>query len=190
WHRLRAVRGGSGRQDSARRGRGDDHTIGPSGPWRPVVCRHGDHTMLGLGSWRLPMKGIAASVLMTGLIVGTGVIGGCQSFGGGPVVESGPYEGPRVAINSFAPQHQVRVTAPTGGWDVGVDEARPAGERRQVFITATRPAAEEMVTQALQAHEVNSTVDSRMPIDVYVRVVVRGSDPSDFPYRLAARSDD
>jgi hypothetical protein len=107
----------------------------------------------------------------------------------GPRVEAGPYTGPGVSINSFAAQHEIIVTTPTGGWDVGVDQARVAGEHRQVFITAVRPGRDQMVTQALQRHELNSTVDSRLPIDLFVRIVDRGADPADFPYRLAAGTD-
>ena len=130
-----------------------------------------------------------ARVAVAVIVAGMSLAVGCQYVGGSSrQVESGPYSGPNVGINSFAPQHQIRVTAPTGGWDVGVDEAGESGGRAQVFITATKPAQDQMVMQALQVHEVNSTVDSRRPIDVYVRVVPRGSDPGDFPYRLAERS--
>jgi hypothetical protein len=134
--------------------------------------------------------------LMNTLILGTLAslillfgAGGCQYVQNhAPRVESGPYSGPGISIISFAAQHQIVVTTPTGGWDVGLDQARLAGQQRQVFITATRPARDQMVTQAFQDHELNSTVDSRTSIEIFVRIVERGGDPADFPYRLAAQS--
>jgi hypothetical protein len=114
---------------------------------------------------------------------------GCQTPNAGPRVDPGPYTGPSVQVDSFAPRHQVVVTTPTGGWDVGVDQVRQSGQRRQVFITAVRPARDQMVTQALQRHELNSTIDSRIPIDIFIRVVDRGTDPANFPYRTAGRTE-
>jgi hypothetical protein len=111
----------------------------------------------------------------------------CQ-FQPAPRLDRAPYTGPEVIIDSWGTHHRVTLTAPTGGWSVGLDQTQEAGEVRQVFLTAIRPDPDMMVTQALQPHEIPTPVDSRAPIEAYIRVVEAGSDPADFPYRLAARS--
>lgn len=131
------------------------------------------------------MKTTFAAILL--LLIGAALTA-CQSAPR-PRVDAEPYTGPRVAIESWGLRHQVTVTAPTGGWAIELDQSRDANGRREVFITARRPPRDQMTTQALVPHQIDSRVDSRTPIDIYIRVVDRGGDPADFPYRLAASSD-
>lgn len=131
------------------------------------------------------MKTALAAILVLFLAA---ALSGCHAVGPRPTVDRAPYAGPEVSIDSWAPRHQITITTPTGGWSAKLDQVRDGEGARDVFITLRRPDPEQMVTQALVPHTINSTADARIPIAVYIRVVEHGADPADFPYRLAARS--
>lgn len=132
---------------------------------------------------------LAAILLAASLFSGSA----CQyvdlPFGPRPEVESRPYAGPRIDIDSWGMRHTLTFTAPSGGWSFDVDQVRDLGPRREVFITARRPDPSLMVTMALHRLHADSEVDSRIPIDVYARVVDHAADPAPFPYRLVAQTD-
>jgi hypothetical protein len=131
------------------------------------------------------MKTLILIALVIGLLA---ALPACQYGGHRPAVEREPYTGPEIRVDTWGTEHRVILTAPTGGWRTTLDQVRRADGRHEVFVTATQPDPELMVTQALARHELETNVDSRTPIDVYARLVDHGANPADYPYRLAARA--
>ena len=107
----------------------------------------------------------------------------------------GPYEGPRVALSLDAgadrPQAAVRVTFPTGGWELRVDSSSTKQGRAVARLTLVRPAKEEMVTQALVQRSWQWPIKEPVTsAEVWVNIERRGDPPRPPEYRLAARHPD
>lgn len=98
------------------------------------------------------------------------------------------YTGPAVAVDSNGPQHIVVVSAPSAGWQVALDQVKPAVDATEVFVTLTRPNPAYMHAQQIVEQRLASTVQKRDPIRVLARIVDFGASPTAAPYRTAARS--
>jgi hypothetical protein len=105
---------------------------------------------------------------------------------------SAPYEGPAVAVtlnqNDGAPKAVVKVTFPTGGWELKHDSSRVKDRFGVAHFTFTGPAPDDMVAQVLEEKTwAWESAEHFSRAEVWVRIVRRGQTaPSD--YRLAAKA--
>lgn len=105
---------------------------------------------------------------------------------------SARYEGPAVAVtlnrNDGAPKADVKVTFPTGGWELKHDSSRVKDRFGVAHFTFTGPAPDDMVAQVLD--EKTWAWESAAPFsraEVWVRIARRGQ-PAPSDYRLAAKA--
>ncbi len=92
------------------------------------------------------------------------------------------YEGPVfhgsiVVVDSDPPRWKVHVTttAPTGGYDLVHDSTEQNGAHTDVRLTLVEPGPDELVTMALEPHEVLLDLgDTRGPVRVHVARTLRG----------------
>ncbi|MCI0630231.1 MAG: protease complex subunit PrcB family protein [Phycisphaerales bacterium] len=112
----------------------------------------------------------------------------------GPVTSKEAYAGPPVKVQllqlqTYPPQNQVNIeiVAPTGGWSLELDEGDVVGGVAKIFLTLERPAANEMVTQALVTHTKSFiTTEPFTAAQAYVHLAQRGVQTLTTDYRLAA----
>jgi hypothetical protein len=102
-----------------------------------------------------------------------------------------PYKGPPVTVvlnQHAAEKATVKVTFPTGGWELKHDRTRVKDRFGVVHFTFSGPAPDDMVAQVLE--EKAWTWESAEPFsraEVWVRIVRRGQPPPS-EYRLAAKA--
>jgi hypothetical protein len=105
---------------------------------------------------------------------------------------SAPYEGPAVTVtlnrDDGAAKATVKVTFPTGGWELKHDSSRVKDRFGVARFTFSGPAPDDMVAQVLEEKEWTwESPESFSRAEVWVRIVRRGqTSPSD--YRLAAKT--
>lgn len=115
------------------------------------------------------------------------MLSGCQS---GPEIARGdanPYRGPDLRVDSSRDQHQIIMTAPTGGWAITRDLARQDANGFEVFVTITRPNPRFVQTQAITEQRLATGVSSREPMTVYARQVEFDESPAG-PYGRVAEA--
>ncbi len=105
---------------------------------------------------------------------------------------SAPYQGPPVTVtlnrNGSAAKATVKVTFPTGGWDLKHDSSRVKDQFGVVHLTFNGPGPDDMVAQMLQEKQwVWENAESFSRAEVWVRIVRRGQTPTS-AYRLAAKA--
>lgn len=75
--------------------------------------------------------------------------------------------------------HAVQIEAPTGGWSAQLDQERAAWQRREVYITLTRPSPLFVTTQAITPILVATNVPAGEAIDVFLRLADPHTRPRD-----------
>jgi hypothetical protein len=105
---------------------------------------------------------------------------------------SAPYEGPAVSLTlngkDSPTRATVRVTFPTGGWELTPDRSRVKDHFGVAHLTFSGPAPDDMVAQVLEDKE--WAWESAEPFsrgEVWVRIVRRGQ-PASSEYRRAAKA--
>lgn len=79
------------------------------------------------------------------------------------------------------------LTAPTGGWELVLDQVIRDRHGVRAFATLTRPPADAMTTQALEPHALTIPGASGRPTALYIRTLEADQKrPRAVPYRLAA----
>lgn len=114
------------------------------------------------------------------------LLSGCAFWGDGPSISrSGePYAGPELRVESDRPHHVVVMNAPSGGWTIRLDRVEQFLDRREAFLTITRPNPAYAHTQAFVEQHVATPVDRNLPLHVFARVLDFDEKP-DAPYSLA-----
>jgi hypothetical protein len=110
------------------------------------------------------------------------------------VNEDDKYEGPpvrvrRLQLQSEPPQQvvNIEVTNNTGGWTLQIDKAEVAEGVARIYMTLTRPAPDDVVTQAITTLSQSYTTDRPLhTARVYVNFTQRGVEQASRDYRLAA----
>src|SRR5262245_30052267 len=103
-----------------------------------------------------------------------------------------PYQGPAVEVtlnrDAGARKATVKVTFPTGGWELKHDRTLVKDGFGVVHFTFSGPGPDDMVTQALGEKErAWQSADSFSRAEVWVRIVRRGQ-AAPREYRLAAKA--
>ncbi|TVS06301.1 MAG: hypothetical protein EA423_05775 [Phycisphaerales bacterium] len=125
--------------------------------------------------------------LLAGALLSGAFLAGCHS---GPVIadrDSDPYRGPDLRVDSSRDQHQIVMTAPTGGWAITRDLARQDASGFEVFVTITRPNPRFVQTQAITEQRLATGVSSREAMTVYARQVEFDESPAG-PYNRVAEA--
>jgi hypothetical protein len=111
--------------------------------------------------------------------------------------EEPQYAGPELSIDvlvmeSFPEQYAAlfKVTTNTGGWKLTLDRVAWEGRTLKAYLTLEAPGIDELVTQALEDHEVRHAAGTKKieRAEAYVRLTRRGEGGVQ-PYRLAATTD-
>lgn len=89
---------------------------------------------------------------------------------------------PEIRVDSAAADHRVVLVAPSGGWQLTMDQIRKRFGRFDVYVTLTRPDPTFAHTQAIVEQLAGTAVERTSPIRVYARTV-------DFKPPIATRSD-
>jgi hypothetical protein len=104
-----------------------------------------------------------------------------------PITSTDPYAGPPVSIKSGSATHTVVISAPTGGWSVVWDrKLEPQG---QIYLTLRQPDPAFFQIQQIVDHQIDSTMPSTGPLEVFVRMVGHNDHTNTVPYASAARAD-
>ena len=103
-----------------------------------------------------------------------------------------PYEGPRVTLtlnkDGGTVKATVKVTFPTGGWELQHDSSGVKGGVGVAHLTFSGPAPDDMVAQVLNEKSwAWESPESFERAEVWVRIVRRGQEASS-EYRLAAKA--
>jgi hypothetical protein len=104
------------------------------------------------------------------------------------VVESSPYAGPAITLDSSGPRHTAILAAPSSGYRVQFDRTERRFDATDVFMTVTRPDPTQMHAQAMVSLNLDTTVLSGEAIVVYARIRDFGASGVKAPYRPAAES--
>jgi hypothetical protein len=113
---------------------------------------------------------------------------GCATHSRQAARDEDAYAGPALSVDSRGPQHVVVITAPSAGWEITFDRAKPSLGFTEVYITARKPNPAYMHAQATVEQRLGSAVDAKTPIRVLVRVVDYTSTADAAPYRQAGAS--
>ncbi|MBK7404140.1 MAG: hypothetical protein IPJ41_05785 [Phycisphaerales bacterium] len=108
--------------------------------------------------------------------------------GMGPVDRSSPHDWPPVSLDSSGPEHTVVLQAPDPGWWIQLDGVEASPGLKRIYVTIRRPKPGRMYPQVITELRLGSTVPSREPAELLVRVAEPdGSTPS--PYHPLDRSE-
>lgn len=113
------------------------------------------------------------------------LLSGCSGGGNGFEIAEQPYTGPEIALDSSGEQHQIVLTAPTGGWEFRLDRTLDALGAKEVFVSAVRPNPAYTHTQALTEHRVGTSVPTSTAVRLYARILDHDQDPGSVEYRPA-----
>ncbi|MCC5786843.1 MAG: hypothetical protein JJU33_09100 [Phycisphaerales bacterium] len=123
--------------------------------------------------------------LLAGALLSGAFLAGCHS--GPEIADSDPYRGPDLRVDSSRDQHQIVMTAPTGGWTITRELARQDASGFEVFVTITRPNPRFVQTQAITEQRLATGVSSREAMTVYAREVEFDESPAG-PYARVAEA--
>lgn len=123
--------------------------------------------------------------LLAGALLSGAFLAGCHS--GPEIADNDPYRGPDLRVDSSRDQHQIVMTAPTGGWTITRELARQDASGFEVFVTITRPNPRFVQTQAITEQRLATGVSSREAMTVYARQVEFDETPAG-PYARVAEA--
>ena len=124
-----------------------------------------------------------SAAFLLSIIPAVSLLSGCASTARPVYTSAAAYDGPPMTAKGSAGQHVIVMTAPTSGWSLALDLTRPALDRTEVFLTATRPDPAKMQAQMLVTHEVGTTVSTSSAMDVYARVLGFGERAGEQAYQ-------
>lgn len=134
------------------------------------------------------MSSRTPSALIIGLaLLACAVFPGCGSRPDKVAVDEHAYRGPAVSADPAGEHYVLMVTAPSAGWEFTFDQAKPVLGFTEVYVTARTPNPAYMHTQAQVQQRIGTTVETRAPIRVFVRVVEYGRSLESAPYRSAGQ---
>ena len=127
-------------------------------------------------------------VCMSGFAVLCVLLSGC--FWGQPsAIAPDAFQGPAIHSRDLEGRHLLVVTAPTPGWRATIDHTERQLNTTRIFMTLQRPDPGVLYAQRLVEQDVLTPVPATRDIEVFVRTVDFGRDPTHPPYRRTSISD-
>jgi hypothetical protein len=99
------------------------------------------------------------------------VLIGCTGSPSPPEIDSGPFSGPPITVNSKNTEHVLVAQLPNPGYSFTLDLTRDGFNRRSVFVTFRRPNPTVLYPQMVVEQRLATGVNSQIPITVYARLV-------------------